>query len=318
MERSEILLAATLTVTAVAAGCLGGSAPTATARDLVDDARDAAGERVGEPTLVSVNGLEPFRHVPPEDPGDDAEVWLHLDEDNTNGEAPGWFYEFRDGSIRYGVAVYANGEVLAESRERGVEDPVEALDGWEVDSPDVARGLADHPDWPEPRENETVGWELSMVDGEPLWRVSRSEGVFGGGRTALVHAGNGTVLAVREDPGFGPGDGGGPDREHDESRETGTVSPTDDVEARLEVEGPGRVEGILEADASQLQTGTGSVTFELLRDEEVQRSTTVEDPGPGTWNLTVENASPGEWTGRASSSDDIRDVTVVVRGNWTE
>lgn len=306
------------------AGCIGG-APTGTAQGLLDDARDAAGERVDDPALVRVTGLEPFRHEVEEHGGEREEFWLHLDDDNADGQAPGWLYTFRDGTTLYRVAVYASGEVLGEAleadpEEREPDEPGTPIQGWEVDTDEVAQALADHPDWPEPRENDTVRWSLSMSDGEPLWRVSNDEGLFfsSNERRALVHAGNGTVLAVEErDRGFGAPDDE-PRREFDEDRASGTVTPSDDVEASIEVEGPGRVAAVLEAEASGLGAGAGSVTFELLRDEEVERSTTLEESGSATRNLTVENAGPGDWTARASTSDDVRDVTVVVRGNWTE
>lgn len=302
-----------------------GGAPTGTAQGLLDDARDAAGERVDDPALVRVTGLEPFRHQVEEQAEGRDEFWLHLDDDNADGQAPGWLYTFRDGTTRYRVAVYASGEVLGEALEasadgRETDEPGAPLQGWEVDTDEVAETLAGHPDWPAPRENDTVRWSLSMSDGEPIWRVSNDEGVIFSSdrRTAVVHAGNGTVLAVEErDRGFGTPEEE-PRREYDEDRASGTVSPSDDVEAAIQVEGPGRVAAVLEADASELGAGGGSVTFELLRDEEVERSTTLEESGSATRNLTVENAGPGEWTARASSGDDVRDVTVTVRGNWTE
>lgn len=324
MERRLIFGTATA-LALLFAGCMGG-APTGTAQGLVDDARDAAGERVDDPTLVRVTGLEPFRHEVEEHGEEREEFWLHLDDDNADGQAPGWLYTFRDGTTLYRVAVYASGEVLGEALEadpdeREPDEPGTPLQGWEVDTDEVAETLADHPDWPAPRENDTVRWSLSMREGEPVWRVSNDDGlviISSDERRAFVHAGNGTVLAVEErERGFRAPEEE-PRRESDVEESSGTVSPSDDVEASIEVEGPGRVEAVLEAEASELGEGGGSVTFELLRDEEVERSTTLEESGSATRKLTVENARPGEWTARASTSDDVRDVTVVVRGNWTE
>lgn len=159
-----------------------------------------------------------------------------------------------------------------------------------------------------------------MRDGEPVWRVSQTEGILGfsGGLTAAVHGGNGTVLAVHREPGFGEEPEEEPGNETVQEQREGTVTPSDAVEAGIELVWPGHVQGILEAQASDLGPGAGSVTFELLRDGEVRRSTTVEEGGAATRNLTVEDARPGEWTVRASSDDDVRDVTVTVRGTLSE
>ncbi len=198
MRLPIIVLAAFLGV--ALSGCVGGVG-TITAKDGVSAAREAAealDEVTGSAVLIGVTSLEPFSEVHDED--DDAHVYFHLDDNPGDGVAPGWLYEFAVGDAYVAIA-YASGlGVLAEVVDGGGFEDEEppAIEGWDVDSDDVADILAGEEEWPEPTDATAVAWVLHPGEECPVWSVESIDLETEEWVVAAVDACNGDVLEIGE------------------------------------------------------------------------------------------------------------------------
>lgn len=306
MRLGAIILAGLL----LTAGCLG-----ATSTDASDDnlgtARDAASEFIDEPALVEMWGIEP----PREARDNDTTVITHLDDDQGDGEAPGWGYRFIGPETEGIVLVAAEVGVIAEVYEDRDDDELDPpIRNASVESPEVAEILNDHPEWPSMQENTTVFWHLEhdAEEDRPIWTVEAGDGaeLFFDERTrATVDASTGEVLEIeRIEDGFE----GGPATEGGCSRETssGQVTPTDDLSVETDLGGTGEVTVETEA------TGLGPLNVTLTGPNGTVWSTTYDVQGSASEEKTAEEVPPGTYEATASTEDGAFDVDLEIVAQW--
>lgn len=274
-------------------GCLAGDG-TITAKDGLGPASDAAQDLVdATPRLIGVASFEPFREYIVDEPDEDLEVHLYLDDDPGDGLAPGWVYLFTAGDDMVAIG-YASGlGVLFTVREGGNDDASEAaITGWNTDSDDAARALKEHPEWPTPDDSSTLFWELVQEGDCPIWTVEQEQMSDPGSSnftTARVDGCTGEVLDVSQgDRGLrcveGTSFGGG------------TATPLSEAGSYwVTLEAPGTVQYSVD-----YHLGAGLAHWTLTGPEGVVAEGTsdaddvLEGLPAGEYTLTID-AAPGVW-----------------------
>lgn len=165
------------------AGCTGGADPFVPAKDKLGVAQEAASAWSTNATLVQVQGIDPAVS-PPQSGGEDATplAW-RLDPDLGDGRSQAWGYLFTapDRETSYHVVVAGNGTVRhaaeQQANETGaftLEPNVAPVEGWEVDSDEAARVVADaNGTWNVLGEDPATLVTFSMLwgrgDEDPFW-----------------------------------------------------------------------------------------------------------------------------------------------------
>lgn len=331
--RWSVLTLAGLLVTA---GCLAGGADQAGAKDQLSTAEEQADEKLTDPTLVEVWGIEPLHRSADQD----HELVVNADGNPGDGNAPAWGYRFADDQAQMTVIVASGIGVLAHHWENETAEDATPIERWEVDADEAADQLEDNETWPGVQENQTVGWNLEMRNGTPIWDVVVHQGVFGWGDpvvTAEVDAETGEVLAVHEgrwahdhggyDPGYdgnhssgygasyGPGFG-----QCDQDEDRGNLATGQEpLQAEVTLPEPGRIQ--LDIDHGTL---VGQATITLAQDgEEIWQETIPETPGVerGSFSETFEDVAPGTYTatlGPADSASVGHDEELELTAIWDD
>lgn len=291
---------ALIVVAMLAAGCIGAAGEgTVPAGDLLATARQAAAERIDDPELVRVEGVEPPRRVETEE----QTIVIHEDPVPGDGKAPGWVYTFEDAGRTVTVALRADGEIVAES----VDDdpgPTEPLGDWSLGTDEAAEAVFEHPNVSEPGQEVVVRWTLTGGD-EPVWKAALSTPGSFDEQSVVVDARDGEVIEVEGCRDADTMDGGMASR-----GTSGTVTPASETEVEIELSHTGAI------DASwDLQGGFGEATAELLHDGTVVETETMSGGGGHTVGLS--EAEPGRYVARLTTEEGAHDASIELSATWT-
>lgn len=310
--------AVALAVLVLASGCLASSS-TEPAESMEDEARDAVTDRLEDPQLVQLWGIEPPSHA--RETGE--ELVTHLDDEAGDGQAPGWAYHFEGEGWEAIVLTAAEVGVIAEFYERHAEGeaPEQPLADRSVSSQAAAEALRANGSWPTMNTNTTVAWQLVQAEGGedtdhegPLWAAHVQKGItdpFDDGLVGVVDAQTGEVLEIgeSEDGGFGPASpaGGGCDQD----AASGQVTPTQELTATVQLEATGQIT----AEATR-NAGVGELNVTLEGPNGTLWTTTFDGAGSAGRESSHDDQPAGEYTLTASTADGAHDVELQLRGEW--
>lgn len=306
----------------VFAGCLTAAAQTDSAMSLEEEARDRAEEKLEDPQLVGLWGIETPREVVSED----AELRVYLDDEPGDGKAAGWAYRFI-GQERTGIVVVADqvGLVAEYWEDMGDSAPEERPPGlaWEIDSEEAADILAGNESWPQMTPSHAVSWDLQGAGNETVWTIEATE-VNVSGHSEDVHAHvdaeTGEILAIEHDAGALPmtpaatasttsataaGNGG-----CNQASNSGRVLPTQDVSADVELPEPGRIQLAVSYSAA------GPIDLELANEEETVWEDSVMAVGGGLSQESIHDLEEGDYTLTASSTTAAGNVQLDLTALW--
>lgn len=303
-------------------GCLMASAQTESAMSLEEDARDRADEKLQDPDLVGLWGIE----TPYEVTSNESELKVYLDETPGDGEAASWAYAFL-GQERGGIVVVADEiGVVAEYWEDidvEEEDRPESL-AWQLDSEAAAALLAENDSWPAMTDAHALSWELEHEDNTTVWDVHTQEISFDEETRsyhAVVDAETAEILAIDEGSTSSETPPGGVEEDTESASyergcnqqdASGTVTPVDDVATDpVDLEHP----GMLALTVSY--NGAGPLEIEVLDDD---GQTVFEDSttmvGSGSYDETIQGVGEGEYTLTASTGSGSGTASSEITAVW--
>lgn len=306
----------------VLSGCLMASGQTESAMGLEDEARDRAEEKLENPELVGLWGVETPREVT----SNESELRIYLDEQPGDGEATSWAYAFL-GEKRGGIVVVADEiGVLGEYWEDTDLEDDDRPPGlsWQVDSGEVASILAANETWPEMTDAHALSWELEHEDNATQWRVHTEEISFDEetrAYTAHVDAETGELLDVRSgstgttgtvEPVEEDVESSDYERGCDQESASAALTPGDEVTTdEVELEAHGTLA------LSVSYTGAGPLDVQV-HDEDgepvFEDSTTMV--GSNSYDRTIEGASEGEYTLTAGTGSGSASVDAQLTAVW--
>lgn len=309
----------------IVAGCLSAAANTESAQSLESTAADRQEDRAEDGELVALWGVEPPRHIEEEQ----VTVDIYLDDETFDGETAGWAYAYlgqdKGGIVVVGDTVGVLGEAwytFEGNESQEAHDEVDPIEGWNVDSEEVADTLADDERWPEMSPSWATTWQLRQTDDGPVWRVEATNvTIHGTGTTvtAAVSASNGTILSIEEhdDHGYGPSfdDDPDPDREREggcsSSSTSGQVTPASGVGTDVDLPEDGWISFRVQA------SGAGPLDLTVLEDgDEEVWSDSMLVTGSDTVTATVEDLDDGEYRVEATTDAGAIEVQMVTHAGW--
>lgn len=284
----------------LAAGCVGVLPDgTVAAGELLSTARQAAAERIDDPELVRVEGVEPPHRLESEE----RTVVVHEDPEPGDGEAPGWTYAFAGEDRLVTVAVRAEGEVVAEAVDRRPA-PVDPLGDWSLGSPEAAEAIVEHPKVTEPGEDVVVEWTLTGGD-EPVWEVAMHVPDSSGWQEIVVDARDGEVLSVE-----GCWDASGASAGFSAGNTSGPLTPASDMSVDTDLPHAGWI------DVSwALEGGIGEATAELIHNGTVVE--TFPMSGSEGHGVAYGETGPGHYVARLTTEQGAHDAEVGLSAAWT-
>lgn len=284
----------------LAAGCIGAAgARTAPAEALLSTARQAAAERIDDPKLVQVEGVEPPHRIET----DDQMLVVHEDPEPGDGHAPGWSYTFLGRERAARVAVRDGGEIVAEAVDASPGD-LEPLGDWSLDSDGAADAIVRHPNVSEVGEDVIVEWTLAG-GAEPVWEATLASAGSISQQEIVVDARSAEVLGVSGCRDATDRSGSGVSY-HAE----GPVAPGSEMDVSLDLEHRGEINVTW-----MLEEGLGEVTVELLHDGDIVHRTTMTRLGTVTKGFA--EMDPGSYTARMRADAAVRLGEIELSGSWT-
>lgn len=293
--RALVLVAAML-----AAGCVGALADgTVPAGELLSTAWQAAAERIDDPELVRVEGVEPPHRVET----DDQTLVVHEDPRPGDGQAPAWTYTFLGRERAATVAVRDDGEIVAEVVDASPQG-LEPLEDWSLDSDEAAEAIVAHPGVSEPGEDVIVEWRLAG-GGAPVWEAALHTPASLGRQKIVLDARDGEVIEVE-----GCRDADSRRGEGSIGNTSGPLTPAFDMSVDIDLPHPGWVNV-----SWSLHGGIDEATAELLHDGTVIREETMA--GVGGRSVKVAEADPGTYDARLTTEDGVHDAEIGISAAWT-
>jgi hypothetical protein len=316
-----------LALALVTAGCLAAAtASTESAESLQDQARDRADERLDDPELIGLWGIETPREVEE----DNSSLRIYLDDEPGDGEAASWAYRFV-GEERTAIIVVADTIGIVAEYVTPIDEDADPEDipdelTWDVDSQEAADALAANESWPEMTDAHGLEWTLEHDDNTTVWGVEATNGtgaVMGVGDEveAIVDAESGEVLEVeRDNQDYDPdydneppeSNRTRPERGCDANQNSGQITPANDLEA-----GPVDLEQRGTVAVTVSYEGAGPLDVAIVDeggDEVYEDSTTMT--GTGTYDAEIDGLPADDYELVTSTSSGSANVDLQIRAYW--